>query len=89
MHPEVVLDISRQAMKMAVMLSAPILLFGLVAGVTMNIFQAVTQISETTLQVVPKILAMLAALLIFSPWMIDQMTDFTTQVIENIPQLVR
>ena len=89
MNPENVLDITRQALKVSVMLSAPLLLFGLVVGVITNIFQAVTQISETTLQVVPKFAAMLLALVLFSPWMIDVITDFTIQLFESIPNVVR
>ena len=89
MQTEMVLDITRQALKVAVMLSAPLLIFGLVVGVLTNVFQAVTQITETTLSVVPKLVAMLLALVIFSPWMIDVITDFTIQLFENIPSVIR
>jgi flagellar biosynthesis protein FliQ len=89
MGSEQVLDITRQAMRVAVMLSAPLLLFGLVVGLITNIFQAVTQITETTLAVVPKIAAILLALLLFSPWMLDVLMDFTTQMFETIPQIIR
>lgn len=89
MGTEQVLDISRQALKTAVMLSAPLLAFGLVVGLAVNVFQAVTQITETTLAVVPKLLAMLLALILFAPWMTDLITDFTIQLFESIPQLIR
>ena len=89
MQTEQILDITRQAMRVAVLLSAPLLLFGLVVGVIMNILQAVTQISETTLAVVPKMAAMLLALIIFSPWMLDVLMDFTTQLFESIPSMIR
>jgi flagellar biosynthesis protein FliQ len=89
MGQEQVLDITRQALKVAVMLSAPMLIFGLVVGVATNVLQAVTQISETTLAVVPKLIAMIIALVIFSPWMLDTITDFTTQLYDNIPAVVR
>lgn len=89
MQTEQILDITRQAMRVAVLLSAPLLLFGLVVGVLMNILQAVTQISETTLAVVPKMAAMLLALIIFSPWMLDVLVDFTTQLFESIPSMIR
>ena len=62
MGTEQVLDISRQALKVAVLISSPLLIFGLVVGLAVNVFQAVTQITETTLSVVPKLLAMLLAL---------------------------
>lgn len=89
MQSEHVLDILRNAMKMCVLLSAPLLLVGLVVGVITNIFQAVTQISETTLAVVPKLLAMFGALVLFSPWMIDLLTEFATQLFDSIPLIVR
>lgn len=89
MQSDQVLEIIRQAVRVAVLLSAPILAFGLVVGVLTNVFQAVTQISETTLAVVPKFAAMLIALLIFSPWMLDMIMDFTTQLFESIPSVVR
>jgi len=89
MGTEQVLDITRQAMKVAILLSAPVLVFGLVVGLFTNVLQAVTQISESTLQVIPKLLAMLLALFLFSPWMIDLITDFTTQLFEAIPSIVR
>lgn len=89
MTQETVLDILRQALKTAVLLSAPLLLFGLVVGIITNIFQAVTQLSETTLAVVPKFAAMLLAFLIFSPWMLDVITDFTLELFRNIPSVIR
>lgn len=89
MTQDIVLDILRQAIKTAVLLSAPLLLFGLIVGIITNVFQAVTQLSETTLAVVPKFAAMLIAFLVFSPWMLDVITEFTLQLFENIPQMVR
>jgi flagellar biosynthetic protein FliQ len=64
------------------------LIFGLVVGLVISIFQAVTQINEMTLTIVPKILAVALALLIFLPWMISMMTDFTRHMFELIPTLV-
>lgn len=89
MQSEQVLEIMREALKVAVMLCGPMLVAGLFIGVTVNVFQAVTQISETTLQVVPKIIAMLIALVIFAPWMTDLLTDFTVQLFESIPNVIR
>lgn len=89
MSSDAVLDILTEALKITVLLSAPLLLFGLIVGVIMNIFQAVTQISESTLAIVPKMVAILVALLIFSPWMLDLVTDFTRELYENIPGAIR
>jgi flagellar biosynthetic protein FliQ len=71
------------------MLSGPILASGLVVGVITNIFQAVTQISENTLAIVPKIVVMLVAFVLLAPWMLDVIIDFTTQLYQNIPQTIR
>ena len=70
----------KQALWMTVMLSAPMLIFGLVAGLIVSVFQAVTQIHEMTLTFIPKVLAVVAALVLFLPWMLSQMTTYTTQL---------
>ncbi len=68
------------ALWMTVMLSAPMLVFGLVAGLAVSIFQAVTQIHEMTLTFIPKILAVVVGLVLFLPWMLSQITAYTTQL---------
>lgn len=80
MTPEFAIDIGRQAVEMVLMLAAPMLLAALVVGLIVSIFQAATQINEQTMTFVPKIVAVLAALLLFAPWMISQMTTFTQQI---------
>lgn len=72
---------------LTVMISGPLLLFALVIGLIISIFQAVTQIQEMTLTFVPKILAVALALLIFLPWMINMATDFARHMFELIPTL--
>lgn len=89
MTSEHVLDLMRHSIKTLVLLSAPLLGFGLVVGVLTNVFQAVTQITETTLAVVPKILAMLLAFIIFAPWMLDLILDFTITLYDSIPGIIR
>jgi len=83
-----VVSIGREALILMLMISGPMLLFGLVVGVSIALFQAVTQIQEMTLTFVPKILAVALALLIFLPWMINMVTDFTRHLYEMIPTLV-
>ena len=87
MTPQMVVAIGREALILTVMIAGPMLLFGLIVGLVISIFQAVTQINEMTLTFVPKILAMALALLIFLPWMINMATDFTRHLFEMIPQL--
>jgi flagellar biosynthetic protein FliQ len=88
MTPQMVVAIGREALMVTLMLAGPMLLFGLIVGLAISIFQAVTQINEMTLTFVPKILAIALALLIFLPWMINIATDFTRHMFDLIPQLV-
>ncbi len=87
MTPQMVVSIGREALMLTLMISAPMLIFGLVIGLIISIFQAVTQIQEMTLSFVPKILAVAVALLVFLPWIINKMIDFTTHMFALIPGL--
>lgn len=87
MTPEMVVAIGREAIMTVLMLAGPMLLFALVVGLVISIFQAITQINEMTLTFVPKILSIIAALMIFLPWMINVVTDFTRHMFELIPTL--
>jgi flagellar biosynthetic protein FliQ len=89
MENEYVIEVTQQAMKITLMLAAPMLIGALVVGVLVSIFQAVTQIQEQTLSFIPKILVIVAALVIFSPWMMETMTSYTRELFESIPELVR
>jgi flagellar biosynthetic protein FliQ len=81
-------DITHQAVKVALMISAPMLIGALVMGILVSLFQAVTQINEQTLSFIPKILVIVAALVFFAPWMSDTLTTFTKDLILNIPHIV-
>lgn len=87
MTPQMVVSIGREALTVTILVAAPMLSFGLIIGLTLAIFQAVTQIQEMTLTFVPKILAVSLALLLFLPWMINMLTDFTRHLYEIIPTL--
>jgi flagellar biosynthetic protein FliQ len=88
MTPQMVVAIGREALTVMLLVAAPMLTFGLVVGLIISIFQAVTQINEMTLTFVPKILAVAVALLIFLPWMINLLTDFGRHMFNMIPGLV-
>ena len=88
MTPQMVVSIGREALTVTMMVAGPMLLFGLIIGLIISIFQSVTQINEMTLTFVPKILGIAAALLIFLPWMINMLTDFTRHMFDLIPTLV-
>ncbi len=87
MTPQMVVSIAREALMLTLLIAGPMLMFGLVIGLVVSVFQAVTQIQEMTLTFVPKILGIGLALLIFLPWMINKLTDFTRHMIEMIPSL--
>ena len=81
-------DITHQAIKVALMISAPMLIGALIMGILVSLFQAVTQINEQTLSFIPKILVIVAALVFFAPWMSDTLTTFTKELFLNIPKIV-
>jgi len=86
---EFAIEVVNQAIKVALMLSAPMLIGALVVGILVSIFQAVTQINEQTLSFIPKILVIIAALVIFSPWMMETMVSYTQDLFTSIPELIR
>ena len=78
-----------EAIRMTVLLAAPVLLFGLVAGVLVSMFQAATQINEMTLVFIPKMIAVAVAMLTFFPWMLQMIVTYTENLINNIPFYIR
>ena len=71
------------------LLSAPMLVLGLLVGVTISILQSVTQIQEMTLTFVPKIIVTMIAVIFFGPWMLRMIMAFSTQLITQLPLLTR
>lgn len=88
MAPESVVDISQEAVKIALMLASPMLIGAMLVGIIISIFQAITQINEQTLTFIPKIVAIFVLIVVASPWLIETMSTFTTDLYENIPTLV-
>ncbi len=84
-----VLDLAQRALMVAVMVASPILGIGLIVGLIVSIFQAATQIQEMTLTFVPKILAIIASVVVFGPWMLTSLVNFTTKLLTNLPDMVR
>ena len=89
MNPEFATELLKALMFQAVTLAAPILLTALVIGLAISIFQSVTSIQEQTLTFVPKALGIVALLVILMPWMLRTLVEFTTAVIQKIPQMVQ
>ncbi|MBU0718687.1 MAG: flagellar biosynthesis protein FliQ [Planctomycetes bacterium] len=79
------IELGRNAFWMAMTTSAPILVCGLVVGLMISLFQAVTQLQEQTLTFVPKIAAMVVAAAIFIPWIADRMVVFTAEMFGTLP----
>ena len=89
MTPDQAIQIAREAMLVTLLLSAPMLGFGLIVGLLVSIFQAVTQINEMTLTFIPKILAVAAAFAIFLPWIVSTLVDFTVNLLNQLPNFTR
>ncbi len=89
MTPELVIDIGKDAMMMVLMISAPILVVSLLIGVLISVFQAATHIQEQTLTFVPKILGVLAAIVIFGSWMLNVMLSYTSNLFINLPSYIK
>ena len=77
-----------EAMKLSLLLGAPLLLVALVTGLLISLFQAATQINEMTLSFIPKLLAVFATLVIAGPWMLGLVLDYMRNLFSSIPQLV-
>ena len=88
MSPETVITIGQQAMWVTMLISAPLLLSALAVGLLVGMFQAATQINEMTMSFIPKLLVMVAALVVAGPWMLAVIVNYTRQLIEQIPSLI-
>jgi flagellar biosynthetic protein FliQ len=88
MTPETVMSMGRQAMEVTLMIAAPLLLVALVVGLVVSIFQAATQINESTLSFIPKLIGIFIALIVAGPWMLSVMLDYMRQLFTGIPGMV-
>lgn len=88
MTPETVLDVGREALWVIALISAPLLLSALAVGLIVGMIQAATQIQEMTLTFIPKLIVLALTLLISGSWMLNVITDFSTTLIQSIPELI-
>jgi flagellar biosynthetic protein FliQ len=79
-----VMDVARKSLETMLLLGGPLMLIALFVGLLVSVFQALTQINETTLTFIPKILAMGGAILVLGPWMLRILSTFTIQLYENL-----
>ncbi|MCC6501708.1 MAG: flagellar biosynthesis protein FliQ [Deltaproteobacteria bacterium] len=89
MTPEFVTAIGKETIEVILMVSAPVLIAGMVVGLLISVFQAVTQIQEMTLTFVPKIIVVFLVLLAMAPWMMEIMIKYTSGIFTNIPNYIR
>ncbi|MFD3260937.1 MULTISPECIES: flagellar biosynthesis protein FliQ [Paenibacillus] len=88
MNTDFIVGLAGQAVYTVLKVSAPMLVIGLAVGLIVSIFQATTQIQEQTLAFVPKIIAVLLALLLFGPWILTTMVDFTYGILNNLSNYI-
>ena len=88
MTPELVMNLGRQAVEMTLILAGPLLLSALAVGLIVSIFQAATQINESTLSFIPRLVAMFITLIFAGPWMLQLMIDYIRRLFESIPSLI-
>ena len=83
------INLGQDAIYLTLLLAAPLLTIGLAVGLAVAIFQATTQIQEMTLTFVPKIVAVMLALVFFASWMMIKLTDYTTDLLQRLPDIIR
>ncbi|MFC7287743.1 Flagellar biosynthetic protein FliQ [compost metagenome] len=88
MTPETVMTMGRHAIEVTLMVAAPMLLVALGIGLIVSIFQAATQINETTLSFIPKLIGIFVALVVAGPWMLTVLLDYMREMFTNIPLYV-
>ena len=89
MSQDLVIQLFRDCLKTALIVAAPMLIAAIVIGLAVSVFQAATQIHEMSLSFVPKALAIVACLVLLSPWILNVLVNYTAGIITNIPVYVR
>jgi len=88
MNQDTAINVATQAMTLAMEVGGPLLLVGLVIGLLVSIFQAVTQIQEQSLSFIPKIIGVAVLLVVLGPWMLHQLVSYTQNLFQSIPSMV-
>jgi flagellar biosynthetic protein FliQ len=82
------MELGRQALEITLLVSAPLLLAALITGLIISIFQAATQINESTLSFVPRLVAMFITLIVAGPWMLEVMIEYIRRLFASIPGII-
>jgi flagellar biosynthesis protein FliQ len=88
MDQDTVVNLATQAMTLGLEVAGPILIVGLIIGLAVSLFQAVTQIQEQSLSFIPKIVGLALLIVILGPWMLDRLVNYTTNLYMSIPSLI-
>jgi flagellar biosynthetic protein FliQ len=88
MDQDTVISLGTQAMTLGLEVAGPMLLLGLVIGLAVSLFQAVTQLQEQALSFIPKIVGLALLLVILGPWMMSQLVNYATNLYMSIPTLI-
>lgn len=89
MNPEFAIELLKTMIYQALAIAAPVLIVAMIVGLAISLFQAVTTIHEQTLAFVPKALAVVGVLLLLLPWIVRSLIEFTTAVIQKMPQMIQ
>jgi flagellar biosynthesis protein FliQ len=88
MNQDTVVNLAGQAMSLGLKVAGPLLAVGMIIGLLVSIFQAVTQIQEQSLSLIPKIVGIAVVIMVLGPWMLGQLVAYTTALYTSIPTLV-
>jgi flagellar biosynthesis protein FliQ len=88
MTQDTVVNLATQAMTLALEVAGPILILGLIIGLLVSIFQAVTSIQEQSLSFIPKIIGVAVLIVVLGPWMLDQLVSYAQNLYTSIPSLL-
>ena len=86
MDPQDAIDLGREAIMITLLIGSPVLVAGMLVGLVIGLFQALTQIQEQTVAFVPKLLAMVLVLSLTLPWLLTQMVQYSHDLISSIPE---
>ncbi|SDY91359.1 flagellar biosynthesis protein FliQ [Tindallia californiensis] len=89
MNEGMIIELGQQTMLTILLMSAPMLGFGLIVGLSVSIFQTITSIQEQTLTFVPKIIAVFTSIIVFSPWLLSIIINFTNTLFEDLSRFIQ
>jgi flagellar biosynthesis protein FliQ len=89
MTEELIIKLGQDAIKTTAMIASPMLIGALVIGLIVSVVQAVTQINEATLTFIPKMIVIFVVVILAGPWMLDVMSTYTVELLQNISVMVR